>query len=92
MPEEPNSGENVRHVRAVPPEVETLVSIQVPAESVCYLSHPAVPDYRLQLDADDQGTVRFHAKANRGADPLELELEFIQRDGQTAVHTIALSG
>lgn len=92
MPEIPNSGEPTRHVRAVPPEVETLVPIQVPPESVCYLSHPSVSDHRLQLDADDQGMIRFHAKARSGAEPIELELRVIQGNGQETMHTVSLSG
>ena len=88
MPEIPNSGEPTRHVRAVPPEVETLVPIQVPAESVCYLSHPSVSDHRLQLDADDQGMIRFHAKARSGAEHIELELRVIQGTGQETMHTV----
>ena len=92
MPEESDSGTRAHSVRTVPPEVETLVSIQVPRESVCYLSHPRVADQRLQLDADDEGIVRFHAKALRGAEPIEVELRFEQEDGQETVHTIVLSG
>lgn len=91
MTEESGSGEGMRHVRAVPPEVETLLSVRVPPESVCYLSHPAVPNYRMQLDADDQGIVQFHARARRGAQPIELELRFLSPDGQETMHTVAVS-
>jgi hypothetical protein len=76
--------------RRVPPEHATLVTVQVEPESVCFFYHPEVPERRIQLDADNRGIVRFHARALKGAAPTEFHLE-CHNSGQAELHTIALS-
>jgi hypothetical protein len=52
--------------RRVPPEQATLVTVQVKPRSICYLYHPKAPERRIQIDADNRGVLRFHAKATKG--------------------------
>jgi hypothetical protein len=75
----------------VPPERAIPVTVQVIPQSVCFFYHPEAPGRRLQLDADDQGLVRFHARALTGAEPTEFHLECRGGDGQMELYTISLS-
>ena len=77
--------------RRVPPERATPVTVQVSPRSVCFFYHPQAPGRRLQLDADDRGLVRFHARALTGAEPTEFHLECHGNDGQIELYTISLS-
>ena len=46
----------------------------------------------MQLDADDNGVVRFHAKAHKDWQPIEVHLEYTGEHGIPARHTVALRG
>ncbi|HEY6971983.1 MAG TPA: G1 family glutamic endopeptidase [Candidatus Angelobacter sp.] len=72
------------------PEVETLITLQTAPKAVCKLRHDTVKDKHLQLDADDGGIVRLHARASRDSKPIELRLEATDEDGKTTEYTIAL--
>jgi Peptidase A4 family len=61
--------------RRTPPELATLITVQVKPQSVCYLYHPKAPERRIQIDADNRGIVRFRAKAMKGAEPTTFHLE-----------------
>jgi hypothetical protein len=67
------------------------VTIQVIPESVNFFYHPLAPGRRLQLDADDQGVVRFHARAFKSAEPTEFHLECHGADGEIELYTVLLS-
>jgi hypothetical protein len=75
--------------RRVPPEQATLVTIQVKPQSICYLYHPQAPEHRIQIDADNRGIVRFHAKAMKGAELTAFHLE-AHHAGHADLHAIAL--
>ena len=75
----------------VPPERAISVTVQVIPQSVCFFYHPEAPGRRLQLDADDQGLVRFHARALTGAEPTEFHLECRGGDGQIELYSISFS-
>jgi hypothetical protein len=91
MPENTVGNGGMRFSRAVLPEVETRISVQVAPGSVCDLYHPSAPDHRFQLDADDRGIVRFHAKARADAGPVELNLA-CKRPGQSdEMYTVSLT-
>ena len=75
----------------VPPERAIPVTVQVIPQSVCFFYHPEAPGRRLQLDADDQGLVRFHARALTGAEPTEFHLECRGGDGQIELYSISFS-
>ncbi len=77
--------------RQVPPARATLVTVQVQPHSVCYFYHPEAKQRRIQIDADNRGIVRFHARAMKGATPTEFHLESPQRWQGGATYTIALS-
>jgi hypothetical protein len=40
-------------------------------------------DHRLQLDADENGIVRFHARPSKNAKPIEFALEYKDQHGAT---------
>ncbi len=89
------SSRNLRVTRShhtVLPEVETLLSIQTYPKAVCFLYHDELKDRRMQLDADDNGVVRFHAKAHKDWQPIEVHLEYTGEHGIPARHTVALRG
>jgi Peptidase A4 family len=75
--------------RRVPPEQATLVTVQVKPQSVCYLYHPKAPERRIQIDADNRGIVRFHAKALKGAELTAFHLES-HHAGHADLHAISL--
>jgi hypothetical protein len=76
--------------RRVPPERATLVTVPVKPRSVCYLYHPEAPERRIQIDADNRGIVRFHAKAMKGAEPTAFYLE-CHHAGHAELHAISLA-
>jgi hypothetical protein len=76
--------------RRVPPAQATLVTVQVKPQSVCYLYHPKAPERRIQIDADNRGIVRFHAKALKGAEPTAFHLE-CHHAGRAELHAISLA-
>lgn len=80
-----------RFERTVAPEQETLISLQVEPHCACDLFHPARPEGRLRLDSDEQGIVRFHLRIPREATGLELQLAHAGKEGNTQVHTVAIS-
>ena len=92
MPKEPISPKGKRFEHIILPEVETLLSIQTAPNAVCHLRHDEVKDHHLQLDADDRGVVRFHAKAPKGSQTIELHLDCTGEDGKKTTYTIALRG
>lgn len=93
MPAESSNNPKVtRSNHTVLPEVETLLSIQTQPKAVCFLYHDEFKDQRMQLDADDNGVVRFHAKAHKDWKPVEVHVEYTGEDGTTARHTLALRG
>jgi hypothetical protein len=76
--------------RRVPPARPTQVTVQVQPNSVCYFYHPEAKERRIQIDADNRGIVRFHARPMKGAAPTEFHLE-CHSGGKAELHTIALS-
>jgi hypothetical protein len=78
--------------RSVIPEVETLVSIETLPKAVCFLYHERAKQHRLQLDSDDGGIVRFHAKAHKKAAPIDLKLDCTDENGKKVIHTIEMRG
>jgi hypothetical protein len=91
VPETPaGTGAGPRIERTVLPDTETLISVQTAPEAVCFLYYDNA-ERRMQLDADNQGIVRFHIKAPKNAQPIELRLEYSDRAGTTTVHTLAIS-
>ena len=90
MPEKSKHSKLTRSQHSVLPEVETLISIQTHPNAVCSLVHDEINDRRLQLDADDQGIVRFHVKAHTEWKPLEVHLDYTDEIGGQARHTLSL--
>jgi hypothetical protein len=90
VPKQSRSAMAKNSVHTILPETETLISIQTTPGAVCSLSHPQIKGQSLQLDADDDGIVRFHAKAAAGAKPIELHLESKGGGGSKIRHTIEL--
>lgn len=82
------SPKHVEH--AIVPQVETLIRVQATPHAVCFLSHPMTQGRRMQLDADAQGIVRFHAHAAKHGQSVELDLESSSEDGVTTFHKIAI--
>ena len=76
MPEKLDNIKLTRPHHSVLPEVETLISIETLPKATCFLVNANVKDKRLQLDADDNGMVRFHVKAHREWRPIEMHLEY----------------
>jgi len=72
------------------PEVETLVTIQTAPKAICTLKHETEKSLQLQFDADDNGIVRIHAKANTNAQPIAVYLECKNEDGNVTRHPIQL--
>jgi hypothetical protein len=71
------------------PEVESPVSIETTPNSVCFLGHDSVKGHRLQLDADESGVVRFHARPPKNGQSIELNLECVS-DGTATRHKVEL--
>lgn len=90
MAKKPSAEQPARVERALLPEVETLVTVQAAPNAVCFLGHEQAAGQRLQLDADEQGLVRFHARPPKNGQAIELELECAAEDGATTHHKIAL--
>lgn len=79
-----------RSEHTVAPEIETQIEIETIPGAVCYLHHEAAEGKPLQLDADEYGLVRFHAKATKDSKPVEFRLECTGEGGKNAEYTIAL--
>src|SRR5215469_981577 len=90
MPKEHHRGHSTRSEHVIVPEVETLLTIQTLPNAVCKLHHETVRDNHLQLDADDAGMVRLHARASKDSKPMELRLECRGQDGKTTDYTIVV--
>jgi Peptidase A4 family len=90
MSKTPSGTKSPRHNHIVYPETESLVTFQATPHAVCSLRHAARQDHRLQLDADENGVVRFHAKAAKNAAPIEMMLEVGGGSGKKTVHTLEL--
>jgi hypothetical protein len=72
------------------PEAETQVTLLTSPHAVCHLVHDQDKDHRLQLDADENGIVRFHARPSKNAKPIEFALECKDQQGTIARHIVAL--
>jgi hypothetical protein len=80
-----------RFERTLQPELETLVTVETNApHAVCHLVHRHNEDRRLQLDADEHGIVRFHARPSKGAEAIEFALDCTEGNGAHTRHTVAL--
>jgi hypothetical protein len=73
------------------PESETLLTIQTDPHAVCHLRHASRPEEGLQLDADERGIVRFHARAAKGAKPIELVIHSVGEHGRASEHSVTIS-
>ena len=80
----------IRSQHGVVPGVETEIRIVTLPKATCHLSHAEGDGRKIQLDADDHGVVRFHARPGPGAGPLELQLEGIDEDGRKIEHVVQL--
>jgi hypothetical protein len=69
-----------------------MFSFRTHPKATCHLVHDEFKHQRLQLDADDNGVVRFHAKAHKSWQPIEIHLEYAGEDGIPVRHTFALRG
>lgn len=83
--------EEHRSEQAVVPGIETLLSFQTFPGAACTLRHHDVEDDILRLHADDRGGVRFHVRAPRDANPVEVQLESSGSNGELETHRIVLS-
>ena len=92
MPAKSGKTKTTRSHHTAMPEVETMLSVRTHPKAVCHLSHDEFKDHRIQLDADDNGIVRFHAKAHKDWKPIEVHLEYTAEDGTPARHTFELRG
>src|ERR1700722_3564618 len=93
MPQEPSGSIRVtRSHHTVLPEAETLISVQTHPKAVCFLCHDHLRNRRIQLDADDNGIVRFYARAHKDWRPIEVHLEFTADAGIPTRLTFALRG
>ena len=92
MPDEPNQIKVTRSRPTLLPEVETLLSIRTHPKATCYLYHDQFKDQRLQLDADDNGVIRFHAKAHKDWQPIDVHVEYTGENGLQHRHTLSLRG
>ncbi len=90
MSKTPSGAESPRHNHIVFPETESLVTFRTTPHAVCFLQHAARQDHRMQLDADENGVVRFHAKAAKDAPPIEMMLEVSGERGKKTVHRLEL--
>jgi len=84
-------GGALRFEREIPAEQETLIALQVVPHAVCHLFHDQDTQRRMQLDADENGIVRFHLRAAKDAPPTEFRLEQTVASGSPHIHTIAIS-
>jgi hypothetical protein len=80
-----------RFERKVASGQESLVTVTGQPNAVYELSHEGLPEQRLQLDADAEGTVRFHVRAAMDADPLQLRLEQVEGREVVAAHSVIVS-
>ena len=92
MPAESSDIKLTRSHHTVVPGVETPFSIHTYPGAVCHLFHDEFRDQRLQLDADDNGVVRFHLRALRNWKPVEIHLQYAGEGGASARHTLAIRG
>jgi hypothetical protein len=78
--------------RAVPPQAETMVTVQATPNAVCQLGYEdaSFKSRRVQFDADDQGVVRIFVTAHAKAQPIAVNLECSAEDGQVTTHTLEL--
>jgi hypothetical protein len=92
MPEESNQIKVTRSHHTVLPEVETRFSIHTHPKAICHLYHDQFKHHRLQLDADDNGVIRFHAKPRKDWQPIEIHVEYTGENGVPHRHTLSLRG
>jgi hypothetical protein len=69
-----------------------MISVHTHPKAVCHLYHDESRHQRLQLDADDNGVIRFHARPQKDWKPIEVHLEYTGEDGIPVRHTLALRG
>ena len=81
----------VRFERALPAEQETLITLEVAPHAVCHLFHEEDTHRRVQLDADEQGLVRFHLRMAKDAPPTQFRLAQTVPGGTEILHTVAIS-
>jgi hypothetical protein len=90
MPAKSSNLTITRSHHTVIPQAETLLSIRTQPNAVCHLFHDESKSQRLQLDADDNGIVRFHARALKDWKPIEVHIEHTREDGSQTRHTLVL--
>jgi len=90
MPRKHAAGTPMRFERMLLPEVETMVTIETTPHGACHLGHEDAKDRRMQLDADEHGMVRFHARPAKDAKPIELTLDCTDAHGRAVRHTVVL--
>ncbi len=90
MAQKPKRSGTTRSEHVVLPTVETLLSIPTTPKAVCSLHHPDADGPPTQLDADDSGIVRLHARASHKAKPIELHLEWTDESGTKSTHVMAI--
>jgi hypothetical protein len=83
---------STRLEHSVLPGVERMVPVQTVPRAVCFLYYSEAKGQRLQLDADDQGIVRFHTKASKESKPIKMYLECTGEDGTKTKYDIVLRG
>src|SRR3984957_13886694 len=92
MPDETNQIKVTRSHHTVLPQVQGSYSICSPPKAVCYLYHDQFKHHRLQLDADDNGVIRFHANARKDWQPIEVHVEYTGENGVPHRHTLSVRG
>ncbi len=92
MPRKPAGAQPARIERVILPEVESLVAVRTAPNAVCFLGHEAAKGQRMQLDADAEGVVRFHARPPKDGRAIALDLECTGEDGATTRHRIHVRG
>lgn len=92
MPNEHNQIKVTRSNHTVLPQVETRLSIHTHPKATCHLYHDQFKHQRLQLDADDNGIIRFHARPHKDWQPIEIHVEFTGENGVLNRHTLTLRG
>src|SRR3954447_10634906 len=85
-----DAAKNSEHT--IVPGAESLIVLQTSPNAVCFLTHPALLERRVQLDADERGYVRFHARAPKHGATLELDIASTGADGETMRHKLTMRG
>jgi hypothetical protein len=88
----PTGGTAAHSEHAILPGVESLILAHTSPNAVCFLTHPALAERRIQLDADDRVYVRCHVRAPEHGATLDLDLEVTGADGPVTRHKITLLG